>query len=77
MALTEDENLAGVIEEFCNDHAISKGEDNADYELDASTFHNWCDATGNEAYKDAVPDNKTLRERIAGSAFAEMSEVPE
>lgn len=66
-----------LIEEFCDDHASSKADGNADYALDAATFRNWCDATGNESHKAAVPDNAALRQLIAASAFPELaSEVP-
>lgn len=76
--LTPEEDLTWTIEEFCNDHATSEAEGTADYTLDASTFHNWCDATGNEAYKSAVPDNDTLRRLIRNSAFSEQAtQVPD
>lgn len=66
-----------VINEFCDDHASSKADGNADYTLDAACFHNWCDATGHEAHAKAVPDNATLRGLIAASAYPEQaSEVP-
>lgn len=76
MALTEREQLLWTIEEFCDEHASSKADGNADYVLDVGTFHNWCDANGYD-YKEDVPDNKTLRELIAESAFAEQcDDVP-
>lgn len=77
MALTATESLLWVIEEFCDNHASSKADNNADYELNVNTFHNWCDSTGNEAEKAKVPDNKTLHDLIASSAFPEQAlEVP-
>lgn len=77
MALTRQEKLTWVVEEFCDDHNSSKAEDNANYELDVSTFNNWCDATGNDEFKDEVQTNAKLRELIANSAFAELAgEVP-
>lgn len=75
--MTKAEDLNWTIEEFCDDHASSKADGNADYALDAETFRNWCDATGHESYKSDVPDNATLRWLIAGSAFPELAnEVP-
>lgn len=67
-------NLDRVINDFCDDHASSKADGNADYELNANTFHNWCDAMANEEYKKDVPDNETLRKLITASAYPEQAE---
>lgn len=66
-------HLISVIEEFCDDHNTSVSEDNADYDLNAETFGNWCDATANEDAKALVPDNQTLRGLMAEAGFPELA----
>lgn len=65
--------LMDKINEFCDDHQSSLEDDNADYDFDVVTFHNWLDAIGTEEFKASVPDNDTLCKLIEKSSYPELS----